>query len=240
MNTQKAIYLLAGSPGSRRRSPDPLIQAIFQEAGQEQPSVAYVGAASDDDKSFFRFIADYFVRAGAGAVTHAVMTPAKADLKKASEILQSADIIFISGGDVEAGMQVLQEKKMIALLTRLYLEGKPFFGISAGSIMLAKEWVRWRDADDDSTAELFPCLGFAPVICDTHAEEDDWEELQAALALEKDGIVGYGITSGSAIRVSPDGEIVALGGSVAQYLNQHGKIVKKAALKPVNSLSSGL
>jgi len=45
--------------------------------------------------------------------------------------------------------------------------------------MLSKEWIRWRDPDDDATAEFFPCLGIAPLICDTHGEQDGWEELQA-------------------------------------------------------------
>ena len=79
----------------------------------------------------------------------------------------------------------MQEKNITDFLVGLYKQGKPFFGISAGSIMLAQEWIRWRDPEDDTTAEIFPCLGIAPVICDTHGEEDGWEELQALIALEK-------------------------------------------------------
>ena len=87
------------------------------------------------------------------------MAPEEADLKKASNILESADIIFVSGGDVEAGMDVLQEKNMMSFFNELYRQGKPFFGISAGAIMLADRWIRWPDPDDDDSAELFPCLG---------------------------------------------------------------------------------
>ena len=69
--------------------------------------------------------------------------------------------------------------------------------------MLAQEWIRWRDPDDDATAEIFPCLGIAPVICDTHGEQDGWEELQALIALEKDKNIGYGIVSGTAMKFIP-------------------------------------
>jgi peptidase E len=233
MNTTQPVYLLAGNPGSRR-SPDPSIQSILKTTGKEHPSIAYIGAASGDDKSFFRFISDSFIQAGAGQVDLVALASPGADIQKAQNILQMSDIVFFSGGDVEAGMQVLQDKDMVSFLTGLFRNGKPFFGVSAGSIMLAWEWVRWEDPDDDSTAELFPCLGFAPVICDTHAEADGWEELIAALKLKTDGTMGYGITSGAGLKVYPDGKVESLGKPVARYIVKQGQILKQKELLPVS------
>ena len=229
----RPVYLLAGGRSRNRTLPDPLIQAVFKESGTLSPTVAYVGTANGDDKSFFDFMADALRQTGARQVTHALIAPEKADLKKAQNILKSAEIVFISGGDVERGIEALKEKDMIDFLAGLYGQGKFFFGLSAGSIMLAKEWVRWRDPDDDSSAELFPCLGFAPVICDTHAESDGWEELQAALKLEKENTRGYGIGTGSCLKVYPGGKVEALGGAVDQYVHHHGKVEKLADLLPV-------
>jgi hypothetical protein len=98
--------------------------------------------------------------------------------------------------------------------------------------MLAKEWIRWRDPDDDATAEVFPCLGMAPVICDTHGEQDGWEELQTLLKLEKDGTTGYGIVSGNAIKVLPDGTIEALGGPIHRYSKINGKVERIEDILP--------
>jgi len=70
--------------------------------------------------------------AGAAKVNHAIIAPDDADLKKAMKILDSADIVFVSGGDVEAGMEILQQKKMLDFFNGLYKQGKPFFGISRG------------------------------------------------------------------------------------------------------------
>ena len=232
---QKPVYLLAGSRGRRRRGPDPLIQAVFRETGKASPTVAYVGTASDDNAWFFRMIERELKNAGAGSINHAIITPRKADLRKARDILAAADIIFISGGDMERGMEVLREKGMVDFLFQLYQQGKPFFGLSAGSIMLAKEWVRWRDPEDDSTAELFPCLGFAPVICDTHDEENDWQELKAALKLEKDNTIGYGIVSGAAIKVFPDGRIEALGNITHRYIRHRERVDRMADILPINN-----
>jgi peptidase E len=125
---------------------------------------------------------------------------------------------------------------MTRFLSRLYEQGKPFFGTSAGSIMLAKEWVRWRDPDDDATAELFPCLGIAPVICDAHDEEGDWQELKTTLKLGQDNVKGYGIVSGTAIKVSPDGRVEALGGAMHQFLRHGGRVDRLPDLLPVRDL----
>jgi peptidase E len=230
--TSRPVYLLAGGRGQRRPTPDPLLQAVFRGCGVPSPSIAYVGTASGDDRSFFGFITAAFREAGAGEIKHALIAPARADLRKARNTLEAADIIFISGGDVEAGMDILNEKDMSGFLSGLHRQGKPFFGISAGSIMLAREWVRWRDPDNDATAEIFPCLGIAPVICDTHAEGDDWDELKALLALEPDNTEGYGIPSGAAIKVYPDGRVEALGDAVPRYLRRGERVMKAGEVRP--------
>jgi peptidase E len=220
----KPVYLFAGGRPTSRKKQGALLQTMFREYGIATPTVAYSGTASGDDRNFFKFIAAELTQAGADKVTHAVIAPASADLKKAQAILEAADIVFISGGDVGAGMDILQEKNMVGFLAGLYRQGKPFFGISAGASMLAEKWVRWPDPDDEHSAELFPCLGFAPIICDTHDEEGGWEELQAALGLEKNGVRGYGLASGSGVKVSPDGRVEAIGGTVYQYIRHGGRV----------------
>ncbi len=225
---KKPVFLLAGGRGRSRKTPDPLIQAVLTESGKTSPLVAYVGTASGEDAGFFGYFAGMLREMGAGRIDHALIASERADLDKARQILGAADIIFISGGDVERGMQGLHKKGMASFLSCLYQQGKLFFGISAGSIMLARKWIRWRDPDDDSTAELFPCLGLAPIICDTHGEEDGWQELKALLMLERDGVKGYGIVSGTALKVFPDGKVEALGGAVHQFA-RHGESVKRLA-----------
>jgi peptidase E len=232
MKNLKPVYLLAGGRDRRRKGPDPLLVTVFKGFGIKDPAVAYTGTASGDDKDFFGWIAGSFTEAGAGKVTHAVIAPDGADLKKAQKIMDAADIVFVSGGDVEAGMEVLQQKNMLDSFIGLYKQGKPFFGISAGAIMLAKKWVRWPDPDDDASAELFSCLDYAPIICDTHDEQGGWEELQAALMLEKKGVKGYGLASGSGVKVMPDGMVEPIGGTVYQYLRGDKKVERLDDLLP--------
>jgi peptidase E len=231
INAGKPIYLLAGGRGSKYQ--EHIIKSVFKDIGKPKPVIAYVGVANGDDWGFYLMISGLIKSGGSCQIERVLIAPKKADLSKARKDLETADAIFMSGGDVEAGMQVLQEKNLTGFFTELSKQNKVFFGASAGSIMLAKEWVRWRNPDDDSTAELFPCLGIAPVICDTHAEEDDWEELKAALNLGAENTRGYGIRSGSCLKVYPDGKVEALGGAVAQYLKQVAGITKQADLSPI-------
>ena len=228
----RPVYLLAGGRGRVRTMPDPLIQMALAESDRAHPSIAYVGVASGDDATFFGYISRMFSECGSGKVTQVLIAPEKADLKKARSLMEAADIVYVSGGDVERGMHVLAEKSMTGFITGLYRQGKPFFGLSAGSIMLACEWVRWRDPDDDSTAELFPCLDCAPVLCDTHDEEGGWEELRAALNLKEDGADGYGIVSGTALKVFPGGKTEAVGGAVHRYGKRGGQVVRIPDLTP--------
>jgi len=146
--------------------------------------------------------------------------------------MRTADIIFISGGDVEEGMRILEAKNITFFLRRLYETGKPFFGLSAGSIILSKKWVRWSDPNDDSTADLFSCLGFASIICDTHGEQDNWEELQVALKLAENEMVGYGIVSGAAIKVHSNGTVEALSQPIHRYVRNANKIIRSLDLLP--------
>jgi peptidase E len=237
MSEIKPLYLLAGGRSANRRANDLLIRDVFRESGKKSPSIGYVGTASDDDAGFFNHFADIFRENGAGEVRHALLAPDNADLSRARDILKHSDLICISGGDVDMGMQILEEKQMINFLAELYQEGKPFFGLSAGSIMLAKEWVRWRNPDDDAAAEIFPCLRLAPVLCDTHDEEGDWEELKALLMIEKDGATGYGIATGTALRVFSDGRMEVLGGAVHQYVSQDGTVKRISDIKPLHIIA---
>jgi len=223
---KKPVFLLAGGRPRGRDTTDQLIRAVLDESGKDSPTIAYTGTASGDDGSFFSRMAGMLKTSGAGKITHAVIAPGNADLDKARDILNKADIIFVGGGDVDGGMRVLKKKNMLPFLQGIYEQGKPFFGTSAGAIMLAKEWVRWPDPDDTDSSELFPCLNFAPVICDCHDEEGGWQELIAALELKETGTIGYGLSSGTGIKVYPDGNVEALAEPIHRYSREQDGVKK--------------
>lgn len=227
----KPVFLLAGGRGNNKHM-NSILRSVFNAAGKDSPKVAYVGVASGDNRIFFTFIKQMLKKGGAGKVDLASIARRNANIESAKEIINSADVIFMSGGDVEAGMKILEEKGLIIYFRELYQHGKLFFAASAGSIMLAKEWVRWRDPDDDTSAEIFPCLNLVPVLCDTHDEAGGWEELQALLKLEPDGTEGYGIASDSCLVVLPDGGLEAIDNPVFRFIKRGDRVERRADLIP--------
>ena len=111
MQKLKPVYLLAGresNPGKQNQ----LIQNVFRGSGVSSPSIAYIGTANGDSGLFFQRMANLFKKAGSRQVTHALIAPSNADIKKAQHILVSSDVIFVSGGDVDEGMQILEKKNL--------------------------------------------------------------------------------------------------------------------------------
>jgi len=211
------IFLIAGGPNSKNT------KTILAEAlaliKKKAPDVAYIGTASDDNKEFFLMLRQIIMAAGAGSV-RLVPIVRRFDLDKAKDILLASDVVLISGGDVDLGMKYLRKRKLIPLFRQLYDWGKLFCGISAGAIMLCRNWMHWRDPDDDGTVELLDCLGFAPLLCDVHAEEDNWVEMKRLLGFFPQGTAGYGIPANGALRVAPDGKITAIGSVPIRFIKK--------------------
>lgn len=234
LNTRYPIYLLAGGRGKSILSTFDIVRDILEDTGKIKPVVAYVGVTSMQDNWLIYIIMAFLIKIRCHCVIRRVIISSpNADLKKARQILNEADAVFFGGGDVEAGIQILRAKDMLDFFHDLAQGSKLFFGISAGSILMAKEWVRWSDPRDDSTANIFPCLGLVPVICDTHAENDNWVELNTLLKLEKSGTIGYGLTSGSCLKVLPNGMKEVVEGIVAQFKTVNGQIERQADLVPM-------
>lgn len=233
VDKRRPVYLIAGGRGSAaRRGPDPLFAEALALAGTPRPSVAYIGAASKDNAMFRAMISRVLRGAGAGRIRPAPLCGARSDPRKAMRVIEESRVVFFSGGDVEEGMRVLAGRGMIDFLLDQYMQGKIFFGVSAGSIMLAKEWVRWIGPEGDEAPELFPCLGVARIYCDTHDEEDGWEELRSLARLVKERAVFYGIPSGAALVAYPDGKCRAVGGPVHRFRRMGRRVTQAGFLKP--------
>jgi peptidase E len=210
-------------------------KAALDALGRPRPVVAYVGVASDDDAGFFRMI-QASLGAGRATVKLAKIASPRASTSEARSLLEECDLVFMSGGDVEHGMKVLHARDMASFIVRLGRAGKPMFGISAGSLMLASDWVRFPDEDDASSAELFPCLGLAPIHVDAHSEDDGWSELRVLVRLLHErgdaNPVGYGLTRHGGLEVSP-GDRPALrpiGTPTPRFVVRRGKVVEGGAL----------
>ncbi|OGV54668.1 MAG: hypothetical protein A2017_19305 [Lentisphaerae bacterium GWF2_44_16] len=211
-----ALLFEAGGKYSGRTNRNPILADFIKRLGLKTPKTAYIGAASNEDPDYYSFLKKILQASGTGEVF-----PVKFN-RSGIKALQSAKLVFISGGDVEKGMSVLNKTYAPEILNELFAGGTAFAGVSAGSIMMCTNWINWENPDDDSTAGLFPCLGLGNFICDTHDEEDGWRELKTALSHCPDATLGYGIASGCALRVDTDDSIHAYGKNITVFQSHSG------------------
>ena len=229
----KPVYLLSGDAYHHRKTRDPLIREMFRETGKDRPAVAYIGTASGDDPALFGVLQRLFEKTGAGSVALAPLAAPNADSRAARALIESADVVFLSEGDVDLGMRTLQARGLIPLLRERFDAGTVFCGFSAGSIMLARQWVRWHDPTDDSSAEPFDCAGIVPLVCDMHDEAAGWEELKTLLRLRRvDGEIGYAIPTSMGLRVAADGGVEAIGGWVHRHTYRDGRVDNIGDINP--------
>jgi peptidase E len=230
------IHLTGGGPGAMlalRRH----FKAALGEIESAKPLVGYVGSASNDNAGFFAMIKGALALGTGVARMRMVKTASpRASASDARALLEECDLVFVSGGDVDHGMKVLREKDLVKPIKELAKAGKPMFGISAGSLMLARDWVRFPDTHP-SEPVLFPCLGIAPLHADAHAEEDNWDELRVLVDLVRrrgdEEPLGYGLTRKGGLRIDVDAsgvKIRPLGTDIPRVGVRKGKIVDLPAL----------
>ncbi len=234
----KRLHLVGGGPGSvlsLRKHFKAALDALG-EGRPEKPLVAYVGVASDDNTGFQKMLTTELALTGA-RFRAAKIASAKAPVAAARDLLLECDLVFVSGGDVEHGMNVLKDRGLLPFFRDLCDSGKPMFALSAGSLMLAREWVRFPD-DDESKAELFECIGAAPIHVDAHSEEDDWSELRALVRLLHErgdpDPVGYGLTAKGGLAIEIEGDKVsleAIGTDIPRLVAPSGKVTHGKPLR---------
>jgi len=217
-------YLIAGGPPLNRPVMIRELSAALKAAGKENPSVAYIGTASSDNRPFFVMLKALIKEAGAGEVKFLKLAQNRADVEGAKQYLTECDVVFLSGGEVDDGMFWLRKHGLCDFLRDLFSGGKLFVGMSAGSIMMGTKWITAKGTNDITKAELFDCLGIIPDVFDTHAEGEDWIELKTTLRLMGPGASGHGLESGTVIRDGGDGDLVILEGHTVSYKNRDGEV----------------
>src|SRR5579863_5918775 len=125
--SEATVHLVGGGPGAilalRRHFKAALARLTPRRA---QPLVAYVGAASNDNRGFFAMIRGGVAAQGARMRLAKLASP-RASASVARGLLEDADLVFMSGGDVEHGMNVLRDRGADDTLRALARAGKPMF-----------------------------------------------------------------------------------------------------------------
>ena len=214
---------MAGQFGSRHFGTKPFLAEALFSLGKADPVVMYVGAANADDRAFGEALVAVIKAAGAAEVLWPKLYGRRAQRTVARQALEQADLVFVGGGDVEAGMRTLVDASLVDELHAAADRGVALAGLSAGAIMLGERWIRWpHETAADSEAETYACLGLAPCSLDTHGEGDDWRETRSFAAVRARELGrqarAYAVSSGGALVVDAAGRLSARGEPVAIFV----------------------
>jgi len=208
---RKPTTLIAGKFGSRHFGTKRYVADAVRLTGRDEPVALYIGAASGDDRHFGSALSTLLKGAGIRKVVWPKLSKGKKkDVSAAKTALHETDLVFVGGGDVEAGIHALHDADLVEDLHGAAKRGVVFAGMSAGAIMLGERWIRWpREGAGDDEAETFECLGVAPCALDTHGEGDGWRETQSFAAVRARELGkkarAYGVPSGAALVIGTTG-----------------------------------
>src|SRR6185369_17801126 len=193
----KSIFLLADSQLLFWRENGRLL--IERLATSERMKAAYVGASNGDNPDFYAL----FVAAmeGVGICDCRMIASA---LSEADLIyINDADIILLSGGDVELGWRTFVTNGLNKHIPRRCYEGATLIGISAGAVQLGLCGL----AADGSLIETFQLV---PVIIGAHEESDNWKTTRDLLRLSPTNTRAIGLPTGGGAIYHPNQTLEAL------------------------------
>jgi dipeptidase E len=146
----------------------------FMENGQSGKRVTFIPTAANPEKVTFFVDADRKALEKLG-MTVDVLDIAAADHETMAEKIAQSDCIFVAGGNTFYLLQELRRTGADALISNEILNGKPYIGSSAGSVILSKNIAYVTRMDSPVEAPLlsnFDSLGaidFYPLPHHTNA-----------------------------------------------------------------------
>lgn len=189
--------------------------------GPAQLRAAYLGTSNGDIVDYFELAQAAMQRLGLEASNVHFIRTVGAGVEPDLELLRSASIIVLSGGDPVAAMNVWESNGVAAVLRELASELPRtclMIGVSAGAMVMAR-WV-WAEASDRGAGRataaqlvLVPGLGIAPEVpaMGMHEEKDEesWGCSRVVVEEERVGVL-LGVPFGGIALIERGGNVLAL------------------------------
>jgi cyanophycinase-like exopeptidase len=226
------LYLFADSQPLFWRG-GAFLAGLCQAAGNSQPNVAYIGASNGDSPDAHGIFAAAFAQIDTRR-THWV----RADYAAADrDFLETADVIVLAGGDVEAGWNVFTRTGMRELLEKRYREGAILVGVSAGAVQFGKYAAVPAAHGGQKLLETFGLIEF---LVDVHDEKRDWQALSTTIQLLEGTVRGLGIPHGAALVAHGDGTFEPVGRAVEEFVLMDGRLRRSVLLAQLQTAQAVL
>jgi peptidase E len=212
------IYLFADSQLLFWREGNTLfLDSIRRLVMRDSPRAAYIGASNGDAPEFYSI----FEAAMNGAGVHNCRMILRSFPAEDQSFLKEADIILLSGGDVQRGWKVFVETGMREIVSRRYSEGAVLMGVSAGAVQLGLSGAIERGTLSANLPDTFKLV---PFVIDAHDEGRNWGRLQRTIRLLDGSAKGLGIPTGGGGIYHPDGRVEAIRRPLYEFSIEEGRI----------------
>jgi cyanophycinase-like exopeptidase len=206
------LFVLADSRPLFVRDPGSPLRAALEGHARRSSRAVYLGASSGDEPAF----ADLFV----AAMEHHAIRDARAVSSSYSlheqELLETADLVVLGGGDVMRGWRVFEATGIRAAVERRYQAGGTIIGVSAGAVQCGTHALV---TSGDSDSHLVATFGWCPFVVAAHDEANDWKDLGTAMLMLGEAAEGFGVPFGCGLVYHPDNTVEAMGGSLDRFVS---------------------
>ena len=204
--TARTLHLVGGGPGTMlalRRH----FGAALAELARPRPLVAYVGAASNDHRGFYAMIRGGLALGAARMVLAKMASPRAQGERGASSSRGQRHGVRLRRRRRARDEDPARSRPGGRHRRPGSAAGKPIFGISAGSLMLAREWVRFPDENDEASRGDLPLPGDCSVargraLGGGRLERASHPRAPASPSAAIATPVGYGLTRKGGLRAS--------------------------------------
>ena len=212
------LYLLADSQllfiGSKG---DTLAERIRTDLHASSPRAAYVGASNGDQPEFYSL---FLGAMESMEISNCRMVPSQPSREDIS-FLENADLVVLSGGNVEQGWHVFEQNGLKELLPRKRFDGAVLIGVSAGAVQLGLGCL--SNAPQPKQLDMFR---FAPFYVGAHDEGNDWFDLRALVNLAQSDTRAIGLPAGGGAVYYPDGTLEPLRKPLIEIVKEDAKITE--------------
>ncbi len=221
----QSLYLLADSQLLFWNSPSgAFLASVLKSTGRDAPRIAYIGASNGDSPDAFSILKAAVERLPIGGLRMVSASFPAED----QQFLQTADVVVLSGGDVETGWNVFTRTGLYENIVSRYRDGAVLVGVSAGAVQLGMHAAVPAEGGSSRLVETF---GFVPLIVEVHDERGDWKALSDTIHLLEGTARGVGIPSGGGLIVHPDGTLEPVRRQVEEFSFRDGNL-RRAVLFP--------
>jgi cyanophycinase len=220
----KPVYLLADSQLLFWKSDsDSLAEKLHADLDTSNPKAAYVGASNGDQSEFYSLFQAAMEAMGISNCRAVPSQPSREDIL----FMEAANLILLSGGDVELGWRTFEQNGLKELIPRKRFDGAVLIGVSAGAVQLGLGVL-----SNSAQPRKIDMFRFAPFYVGAHDEENDWFDMRALVNLAQSDARGIGLPVGGGAIYYADGTLEPLRRPLIEIVKEDSKITENLMLAP--------